>query len=461
MRKIFRFCFMFFLLVFPFMVKASSVSINCSDIATSNSLSCDITGNTDKVISAVSAKVRSNSNLSFSSFKPSSIWQGDGSDGSIDLYTAEDVTGDFGIGSLSLNVASVEEGYNSSVILESVSFYDIDGNEIKVEKTTKNIRIASSINNLSSLSINSGNLNPTFNKNTTFYSSTIDSNSVIISAISESSYAKISGDVGEKKLNYGNNLFKIDVTSENGNVKTYTINIVRLDNKKDNNSSNNNTDKTNSKSNNANLKDIVLDIGNINFHKNILTYDINVSYDIKKIDVNAVAEDSKAKIEISGNDDLKVGENKIVVKVIAEDNTTKEYIINVIRKEEGYQLSNNSNVLDIKIKNYKLKFNKDIMDYTLNIKNEKQLDIKVLLEDSKAKYEIFGNNNLKNNSVIKINVKAEDNSSRVYTIKINKSGNKEVAFIIIISLLLLINIGRIGFKALANIKSVNTKLKND
>ena len=51
--------------------------------------------------------------------------------------------------------------------------------------------------------------------------------------------------------------------------------------------------------------------------------------------INAVAEDDKSIITGTGNYDLKVGENEIKLVVTAEDETTKEYIIKITRKEKN------------------------------------------------------------------------------------------------------------------------------
>ena len=50
-----------------------------------------------------------------------------------------------------------------------------------------------------------------------------------IEAIKKDSRSTISGDIGEKKLTYGLNKFKVIVTSESGLPNTYNINVTRED----------------------------------------------------------------------------------------------------------------------------------------------------------------------------------------------------------------------------------------
>lgn len=85
----------------------------------------------------------------------------------------------------------------------------------------------SSDNNLSSLSVNGYSLNPSFDKNTTNYSLTVpnDVSSVTINAKASDSKARISG-TGKVSLKEGNNKVNVVVTAENGNKKTYTINVT-------------------------------------------------------------------------------------------------------------------------------------------------------------------------------------------------------------------------------------------
>lgn len=441
----------FILLLLPMEVLADNIYMTCNqDVITKDSVSCSIKGNTTTTTIAVSLKVKTGSNITFKSFMPSSVWQGDGEDGNVDLYTANDILGKYDIGTLNLNVESSYQGLDTSITLYSVSVYDRDGKETKLDNYTKKIRIASNDNTLSSLNITSGLLNPTFSSNITTYSATVNTDRITINATANNDKAKVEGDIGTKKLNYGNNTFKINVLSESQETKTYTININRLNN---GNTTNNNSGNTNNQSNNVQkssnnyLKDIKLSYGNITLENNKFEYDLNIPYDIDSIDVNAITEDSNAKVEISGNNDLKVGLNQIKILVTAEDNTTKTYIINVTRKEEGYTLSNNNYISKLTITGYNLNFNKDILKYNLKIKKEKRLDINIELEDKKSNYKIIDNNNLKNNSIIKIIVTAEDNTTRTYEIHIKNTDKIiKIIFISIITILILINIIRLIIK---------------
>lgn len=435
---------MFFLGLFliPFMVSADSVSITCdNDVVKNTTLTCTLRGESSKLVTAVSAKVRTGTNISFSSFERNSVWQGDGEEGKIDLYTADDISGNFVIGNINFNVASVADGNNTSITIDSVYFYDENGKETTIKTINKNIRIAATENRLESLSLSNGSLSPSFNSNTTTYSTTIDTSSVVVSAKAKSDYSVISGNIGKVNLKPGSNTIKVSVTSESGSTKTYTINI----NTPQSNTGNDGED--NNKSNNANLKSITLSNGGISFDKNKTNYDISVNSDVNNIEVNAITEDSKAKVTVSGNKNLKVGNNKIEIKVIAEDGSSKLYIINVLKKDKDYVLSSNNYISNITIKNYDIKFNKDTSDYVLKIKDEKELDITVELEDSKSSYVIDGNKDLDDGSVIKIKVNAEDNSERIYNINIErKDNNVTIIFIVIIIILVLVNVVRIIFK---------------
>lgn len=87
-------------------------------------------------------------------------------------------------------------------------------------------------------------------------------------------------------------------------------------------------------STNAYLKSLKISPSKISpdFDKNVLEYTAAVDYNTEKLVIYAIPEDDKASVSISGNDSLKEGENKVIVKVLAESGNVIEYIIRVNRE---------------------------------------------------------------------------------------------------------------------------------
>jgi len=90
--------------------------------------------------------------------------------------------------------------------------------------TTPSIK-KSENNNLKNITINNGELNPSFNKDTLEYKINLnaDITKININAETEDSKAIVEG-TGEKDLKPGNNFIEIKVIAENGNEKIYKIN---------------------------------------------------------------------------------------------------------------------------------------------------------------------------------------------------------------------------------------------
>ena len=76
---------------------------------------------------------------------------------------------------------------------------------------------------------------------------------------------------------------------------------------------------------------------NINekFDENTLDYTLSVPFEVEKLDINAIAADENAKIEIKGADNLKVGENIVTITITPtdEESEVKIYNITVLREE--------------------------------------------------------------------------------------------------------------------------------
>lgn len=294
----------------------------------------------------------------------------------------------------------IDKDYNLELV--EIAGSDYNYKSINIDNVFCKVRVLSDIKTLDSLIVDNVKLSPNFDKNITSYKATTKNEKVVIKAIASDSNSKIEGDIGEQKLNIGVNTFVVKVISARGNVKEYNIYITRISEKKNND---------------VTLKRLSLSEGYIDFKSNIFLYSTNVDYVVNKIDVEAIPNSSKARIDIQKPDELVVGDNTINIVVTAEDGTSATYVIIVNRKAK---LSSDATIKTLKIKNYEIDFDSNKYDYSLKINGEDKLDIEVILNDINAKYIIYGNNNLKNNSIIEIKVIAEDSSTKVYSINISK-----------------------------------------
>ncbi len=184
-------------------------------------------------------------------------------------------------------------------------------------------------NNLSSIKLSTGTLSPSFSSGRTTYNVSVpfEVSSINVTATAEDNKAKVSVSGGSSlKAGKVTNV-TIKVTAENGSVKTYTVKVIRG---KDPNAA----EEKNSNNNLAILnlgEDITL---NPKFNKNTTSYNVEVPYKIKSLEIEATPEDEAfAKVDITGADNLQVGENEVKIVVTAEDGKTKEYIIKVTRLE--------------------------------------------------------------------------------------------------------------------------------
>lgn len=187
--------------------------------------------------------------------------------------------------------------------------------------------------------------------------------------------------------------------------------------------------KATAKNNNPMLKDIKINGYSIEpkFEMFTTEYVLTVGEEINKIEIEAIPDDEKAKVEIKGNTILKSGRNEIEIEVIAEDGQAKQSYFLYITK--GNRSQANANLKEIKIKNAELAptFNKDTIQYAFEYpENLEQLEIEALPEDEEAKVEIIGNKNLKEVSQnIEIKVTAKDGQTiKSYYLVAKKSGRE-------------------------------------
>ncbi len=180
-------------------------------------------------------------------------------------------------------------------------------------------------------------------------------------------------------------------------------------------SNTNKTMTTKALDSNKNIKSISIDNTNIEV-KDIMEY--NTYSKVNNIDI--ILESTKSKYEISNYSNISIGDNNIKITVTSEDNTSKEYNLNIKYLEEP-------NISSISINNDNIDIN-DYMEYHTTLDS---VNINTL-SNSKVEYD----NNIKlndgtNNVELKL-LDSNDNVYKTYTLNIIKdsisssnSDNKE------------------------------------
>jgi len=234
---------------------------------------------------------------------------------------------------------------------------------------------------------------------------TVNSNSIEIIANGMEG-STISGN-GIKNLNIGDNIFEILVISEDEtNTKKYILNVYRQ-----------NTDTS--------IKDLYVNDNIVNVEENN-TYNINVNalnFNIKTVlnDVNADYKLYKIKgdyrEEIDGNN-IKIddgSDNVFEIVVLAEDGVTSEnYTLNI------HELSSDSYLQSLTINNLGFNFDKNILEYNLNTELD-EINISAISSNENSTISGIGKKILElGNNSFNIIVTAEDNSTRTYTLNVNK-----------------------------------------
>jgi hypothetical protein len=183
--------------------------------------------------------------------------------------------------------------------------------------TLTSIAPLSTVNTLSSISINGTNLS-NFNSSTLNYNlPDTTAESITIGAVRTDSKSTLTG-TGTFALRYGSNRFSLNVRSESGSTRTYTINVNRPDLRGDN---------TTIKS--VTIGDHVL-VWNEDSDRNILLVPNSVSTGSLNIELN----ESSSKVTSNTSVNLTVGENDVSISVQSEKGTTNTYNLKIVRAND-------------------------------------------------------------------------------------------------------------------------------
>lgn len=296
---------------------------------------------------------------------------------------------------------------NATVTISNIILLDKNNEEYNVSNISKTIKVADGNNYLSSITLSEGTID--FDKSKTTYEiKNINGSTIEIGANAESSYAKLSGDVGKKNLKLGLNTFKITVTSESGINRIYTLNIYRNDNR----------DKTNT------LSSLEVENNKITpeFNKNTVNYTLTVKKDVTSVKINATLESDKSSFNKGYGPrtvNLNYGVNNVLIKVTSESGATKTYTIKITREDDR---SSNNYLKSLNVSSGDFTFNKKTLNYSFTVPNEvTSLKVFAAAEDTKSTVSGVKTYNLKEGlNKITITVTAENKQTRTYTLQVTR-----------------------------------------
>jgi len=203
--------------------------IDCdnANILPSSSKTCSIKGkNFSKQVSFITAKLKIGENLNLVNVNiDKDVWsEGGVLENKIDVYTDANKTGDFNLGTFTIESSAMNIGFNSKITLEDIVInqtYDIDN-------VSFDLRILSGVNTLSSLTVSDYDFD--FNSNIFEYYLEVPTevSEITISGITTDENATVTG-IGTESLDYGTNNFDIVVISESGVKKTYNLIVNRTE----------------------------------------------------------------------------------------------------------------------------------------------------------------------------------------------------------------------------------------
>lgn len=186
---------------------------------------------------------------------------------------------------------------------------------------------------------------------------------------------------------------------------------------------------TSVKNSDATLKSLSVDGYTLSpsFSANNTSYSIKVPSNVSSINLSAISNSDKAKIEGIGNVSLTGNVTNVVVKVTAEDGTVKSYNIK-IERESSTVKSSDATLKTLDVSGYTLipGFKSNVNTYSIKVKNNiTGLNVKAIANSDKASVSISGNKNWKEgNNTITIKVTAEDGSVNNYIVNVERESSE-------------------------------------
>ena len=217
---------------------------------------------------------------------------------------------------------------------------------------------------------------------------------------------KTTGDTTNLKYGLNKITFTLTNKEDSKDTKTYVINVTRKD----------------ERSNENNLASLTIAGKKVELDEKV-EYDVEVDSNLKQVEVKATLKSDKAKF-VSGYGE-RIGSNAVTlkgekttfqIKVEAEDEKIKEYIINILRKNLK---SSDATLKSLTIDKIPFNFKSNIYEYNLEVSNVSKINIDAILNDEKAMIDYnkeqaleFGEN------AFSVKVTAEDGTVKNYNFNI-------------------------------------------
>ncbi len=236
------------------------------------------------------------------------------------LYASDQMLAPNGIALVKLTFTALKEG-NYSISFNGTNLYinglalDTVNAEDVLVKVNRLLHTDASIKSLTS---SVGSFDKAFNKDVLDYTLYVDSsvNKVTLNGELNDIYAKTTG-FKEYYLTGDTTPIQIKVEAEDGSIRVYNINVVKIYH-----------------SSNNNLSNIEIEGYDIDFDKDTLEYKIDVDSSVTSLNINAIVEDNNAWAKIEGNENFKEGENIVTITVYAQNGETKTYKLVVNKAAE-------------------------------------------------------------------------------------------------------------------------------
>ena len=296
-----------------------------------------------------------------------------------------------------------------------------------VASVSRIVSVRNLSNELTNISVNAGELSPSFKSNTTSYEVAVpeDVETIKFTVIPNSSRSEVtinsSKNITEdKKLKVGSNKFEIKVTKDNKTM-IYTVVVTR-----GNVSSSNPTTPTNPENPDESgyvvsfLTNLSVAEGQISpsFSADNLEYRVSVPSSVSKITINTSTDPaSKTKVSLPNNTTLTSTQTTFEITATAADGSFRIYKIIVTTS-----LPSENGLSSLSVSKYQLntEFDSEMTNYSVRIPySEKSIKVNATAKDSKALVDGAKEYSLiSDETKVYVNVVAQDGSIRTYTIDV-------------------------------------------